>query len=112
MTLRSTSHETPWSDHAEYRPVSIGGCVTSPVTESDVKRVVGHDGGSDFGRSEIAVVELSDGRFVGWESWRDCTGSGFHSDAYGGNVEVWFAQSLDELKPLYSEQAWEAMGIK
>lgn len=105
------SSETPWADYAEYRPISVGGCRTSKIAAADVKRVVGHDGGSDFDKSEIAVVELNDGRFVGWESWSDVTGSGFHYDAYGGDVEVWFAESLAELRPLFSERAWEALKI-
>lgn len=105
------SYETPWSDNAEYRPRSVGGCETTKPAAADVKQVIGHDGGSDFDKSEIAVVELQDGRFVGWESWSDVTGSGFHHDAYGGDVEVWFARSLAELRPLFSERAWDAMRI-
>ena len=103
--------EYPWAPNAEYKPVSINGCPTSPVAESDVKRIVAHDGGSDFDSSEIAVIELLDGRFVGWESWGDVTGSGFHHDAYGGDVEVWFAHSLEQLKPQFSERAWEALKL-
>jgi hypothetical protein len=45
--------------------------------------------------------------FVGWESWTDVTGSGFHSDAYGGDVEVWFARDLATLRKQFSEKALE-----
>lgn len=109
MTFKPDFSECPWSDEAEYKPVSVGGCPTSIIAEDDVAQVLGHDGGSDFQRSEVAVVVLKDGRFVGWESWSDVTGSGFHSDAYGGNVEVWFAHSLAALKPMFSEQAWDGL---
>ncbi len=103
------SMECPWAGYAEYLPVSIGDCPTSAIAATDVKRVVAHDGGSDFDKSEIAIVELNDGRFVGWESWSDVTGSGFHGDAYGGDVEVWFARDVADLRPRFSECAWEQL---
>jgi hypothetical protein len=109
--MELNSIETPWSDGAEYEPISVLGCEVTKVTAADVKRVVGHDGGSDFDKSEIAIVELNDGRFVGWESWSDVTGSGFHGDAYGGDVEVWFAGSLVDLRLMFSEQGWTAMRL-
>lgn len=102
-------YECPWDDSAEYEPVSVLGCPVSKITASDVRRVVAHDGGSDFDKSEIAIVELLDGRFVGWESWSGVTGSGFHHDTYGGDVEVWFARSIAEIKPMFSERAWEGL---
>lgn len=105
------SQETPWADYAEYKAISVNGCDPSGFAETAVKRVVAHDGGSDFDKSEIAIVELHDGRFVGWESSSDCTGSGFHHDAYGGDVEVWFAHSLEELRPLFTERAWEVLKL-
>lgn len=101
--------ETPWSDCATYQPVSVDGCSVSAIAESDVKCIVAHDGGSDFDRSEIAIVQLHDGRYIGWESWTDVTGSGFHGDAYGGDVEVWFATSIKKLKSKFSERAWEQL---
>lgn len=107
----TTSNEFPWADGADYTPVSIAGCPTSTIAQDDVKRIVASDAGSDFEHSEIAIVELNDGRFVGWESWTDVTGSGFHGDAYGGDVEVWFAHSLAELRPSFSEKAWESLGL-
>jgi|KBSSwiStaDraftv2_1062776.scaffolds.fasta_scaffold00132_90 hypothetical protein len=110
-TRDSTYGEFPWSEFAEYRPISVGGYPTSLIAAADVKRIVAHDGGSDFDRSEHAVIELNDGRFVGWESWSDVTGSGFHGDAYGGDVEVWFARSVAELRPMFSEQAWEGLKL-
>lgn len=105
--------ECPWSRDAEYKPVSVNDCPTSTIAVSDVKRIVAHDGGgpSGFESSEIAVAELHDGRFAGWESWTDATGSGFHADAYGGDAEVWFARSIAELKPMFSERAWEALKL-
>lgn len=104
-TFKPDFSECPWSDKAEYKLVSVDGCATSAIIVDDVAQVLGHDGGSDFQRSEIAVVKLKDGRFVGWESWAEDSESGF----YGGDVEVWFAYSLAALKPMFSEQAWEVL---
>jgi len=106
VTTLEDMYESPWADSSAYRPVSVNGCAITNVAAADVKRVVTCDTGSAFDRSEIAIVELNDGRFVGWESWSDVTGSGFHHDAYGGDVEVWFASTLEELKPNFSEKAW------
>lgn len=53
----------------------------------------------------VALIRLKDGRWIGWESWSDVTGSGFQGDAYGGNLDVWVARSARPIIALISERA-------
>ena len=49
----------------------------------------------DWDGATAAILVLTDGRWMTWESWWGPTGSGFSDDAYGGDADVWIADSLD-----------------
>lgn len=78
--------------------VSLDECEAGPITEEDVESVVHlYEEGSGYDGKEFVVLRLWDGRYVGYETWYGATGTGFRCDAYGGNVDVFFANDYDLL---------------
>jgi hypothetical protein len=102
-----TMRESPWAEGARYVFTEIhddgSARARSLGTLDDVARVIACDG------KLTALVYLKDGRYVAWESWEDATGSGFHEEAYGGNVEVTAASSPLTALLTISEQAREGL---
>lgn len=64
---------------------------------------------ADCGKS-AGVVELSDGRFVSWESSFEPSGSGFYCDFVGGGADVFVARTEAAALSMISEQAREMFG--
>lgn len=100
--------ETPWDSWGEENPyaqpgdygrvVGIHGASTHPSRLHDVVEIV-HDwseGGTFTEGSVFGVVRLSDGRYLSWTSWTDVTGTGFYPDAYGGNTDIFYSNSLED----------------
>jgi len=73
--------------------ISLDDCLAGPILTEDVAEVVHHYmNGDRWDGKEIAILKLTDGRYVGWETWYGPTGSGFFADAYGGDVDIYFAK--------------------
>lgn len=53
--------------------------------------------------NEVVVGRLRDGRWFGWETWRDATGSGFYEDAYGGHENVYVSRTREGVIASLSE---------
>lgn len=70
------------------REVSIDGADTTLPKVADVAEIL-HDGYC------AGVVRLHDGRYVAWATFEDVTGHGFAYDAYGGDADIYFANTLD-----------------
>lgn len=83
----------PWPEPARYGEVP-----------SNVARIVecGATNCDDWDGTCYGVVELSDGRFVAWESWWDATGSGFSEDAYGGDADFGIAKTEESARGFIS----------
>jgi len=78
--------------------VSLDGCMAGPITLEDVESVIHHyEDGDRWDGKELVVLKLKDGRYVGYETWYGPTGSGFFRDAYGGDVDVCFANDYHVL---------------
>ncbi len=78
------------------RLVSVDGAPTDDFTEEDVAEVVASgSSGDDWDGTVAAVLRLKDGRFVAYETFWGPTGDGFSADAYGGDADIHFAQTLD-----------------
>lgn len=104
--------EAPWS-RCEWsgRLVSVDGCPSHDFTASDVARLVIYaDTGRDWSGEAAGIAQLRDGRFIGWESSWDATGSGFCHDAYGGDADILFATSIAALWSHFSERGKELIG--
>ena len=71
--------------------LSLDGASTEDFTPEDVSSVVisGYDGEKSAG-----VLQLRDGRIACWETYSDVTGDGFNRDAYGGDADIYFCNSL------------------
>ncbi len=100
-------------DHGALR--SLDGVKASPFAIGDVAEVLYHGRtDDDWDGNEAAVVRLTDGRLVAWETWWGPTGSGFSEDAYGGDAELWFAgaENLSRLILMaLTDQGRELCGI-
>jgi hypothetical protein len=95
----AVSGQAPWSArnwHGGY--VSLNEDVSDEGFNSkDIWKVLAaNNTGSGWDGKAAAVVLLRDGRWAAWESSWGPTGSGFCEDAYGGDVIVYLAASLDE----------------
>lgn len=102
--LMEQMRESPWNRFAWSGDLeSVDGCDASDFVERDVAVVVAWDDDC------AGIVLLKDGRFVGWESWTDVTGSGFCADAYGGNIPIWFAKTLRPLVLRIAENVRECL---
>jgi len=49
----------------------------------------------DWDGVSVAVLKLTRGRWMTWESWWGPTGDGFSEDAYGGDADVWISDTLE-----------------
>jgi hypothetical protein len=103
--------ESPWAKYASWhgKMESSDGTTVGPVpTPDDVDEVIAYNDNFSQWDGECAfVARLKDGRYISWESWTDCTGSGFSCDAYGGDAIVWFSLTITEAISLMSERALE-----
>jgi hypothetical protein len=80
------------------RLVSVDGALTADFTAEDVAEVVASgESGDQWDGTVAAVLRLNDGRFVAYETFYGPTGSGFSEDAYGGDADLHFARSLEEV---------------
>lgn len=91
-----------WGDDGSWhgRVISHGGTSTElPDGFSDLGKIVAQyeSDVSDYDGNVAAVVRLSDGRFMSWETFWGPTGSGFSEDAYGGDADIHFANDLDTI---------------
>ncbi len=93
--MSSSNRNVYWHGHCRHVN-DITGTVDLPRI-TDVDYVVIHDKTSDrWDGVSAAVLRLKDGRYMTWESWWGPTGSGFCEDAYGGDVDVWIADTLED----------------
>lgn len=85
--------EVPWGDFATIGTVhSLDGSRVRNFSALDVERVLAYgDSGAGWDGSVAGLALLRWGQYLAWESWWGPTGSGFHSDAYGGDQEVMVA---------------------
>jgi hypothetical protein len=105
----------PWSRyswHGEWQ--SVDGTIADEFDQDDVALVLAHGSSnrSDWDGKEAAVIQLCDGRIVAWETWWGPTGNGFCDDAYGGDTNVLFAESVDAVWNYLTESARELLGGK
>lgn len=93
--------EHPWSGNShtnpEYDVVAID--ESSADLPPDGPAEILYQGVRDEGWDGFTacVVRLDESRFAAWESWWGPTGSGFHPDAYGGDVIVYVGSDLAAL---------------
>lgn len=75
--------------------ISVDGTLATEFSSDDLEEIIiaKHSGPGWDGKS-AGIVRLKDGRFVGWDSWWDCTGSGFGADAYGGTENIFVGATL------------------
>lgn len=99
--------DPPWGEIDGAR-VSVDGTPVSVIEEHDVARWLAYGDGDD-GMREVCLVQLEDGRFVGWVTWDDVTGSGFHGDAYGGDAELYFGSTAESVLRHIPEQDRETL---
>lgn len=87
----------PW-DRGDWRgqKISSDGTDVSDFEKNDIAEIVKY-GSTPPGRdgSNAGIVLLKDGRYVGWESWWDCSGDGFNRDAYGGTSDIIYGKSVN-----------------
>lgn len=103
----------PWSRgqwHGSW--LSADDAPAGEFLESDVEVVIAyHQSPDDWDGTYGAIIRLHDGRWVSWEGSWGPTGSGFSEDAYGGDTDVWFANSLlgaiANLSEKTMEDLWE-----
>jgi hypothetical protein len=94
--------------------IGIAGATAEPIEESDVDYVRHYFVTDDrWDGYEAAVFCLKDGRWVSYESTYGPTGSGFSADAYGGDADVYFAPSYEEIVRWgLTDEARRDMGIE
>lgn len=96
------------------RRVSIDQTPTDDYSKEDVASVLYHGlSGDEWDGKESAIIELMDGRLIGFETYYGPTGDGFSEDAYGGDADVYFAkkENLSALVLEFTDGARELMGI-
>lgn len=83
-------------DNWHGRLISLDGTSAEDFTEQDVVEVVAHGDSGDVWDGEVAaVLRLTDGRYVSYETFYGPTGHGFSEDAYGGDADLNFGADLD-----------------
>lgn len=91
--------EVPWDRYqwsGEFRALEEG-VDTSDFKEEDVEELIAYaDTGDGWDGTAVGICKLKDGRYVSWESTWGPTGSGFSHDAYGGDADICFANSLEK----------------
>ncbi len=120
----ATINESPWCrGNWHGRVVSIDGlALETPVPDdpSCVTRVLAlsatpacdegaYERGDYFGGHSVGLALLTDGRYIGWDSPMDVTGTGFHEDAYGGEADIFVAMSPVDILRHLGEQAVEQL---
>jgi len=103
-------HDPPWG-RIDGERRSVDGTRVSVIEEDDVAEwlATGPGGSRDRYSDEVCIVRLNDGRIVAWATWSDVTGSGFHSDAYGGDAVLLFGATVEAVLPHLSEQERETL---
>jgi hypothetical protein len=104
----------PWSRpswHGNF--ISVDGCDDTGFgpDEDNILYVIayGDTGPTHWDGTAAGIVLLKDGRFVSWESNWGPTGSGFCFDAYGGDANIAFSQTLTMATRYISEQSREIL---
>lgn len=95
--------QVPWrrrSDNWSGKLITLDDTPTTDFKREDIARVFaanmrGEMGGWD-GKA-AAIIQLKDDRWVAWESFWAPTGSGFSYDAYGGDSNVYFGSTLENV---------------
>ena len=103
--------ESPWNaTEWDGRITSVDGDAdTTPIALADVERVIAL--GVSRGDWVTCIVKLRDGRYAGWSSFVDSTGSGFHGDNYGGDCEVFVTLDAERLSDVLPEQDLEHLEL-
>ena len=103
-------HESPWNaTEWDGRITSVDDeAETTPIALADVERVLALGASLDW---VTCIVKLRDGRYAGWSSFLDSTGSGFHGDAYGGDCEVFVTLDAERLSDVLPEQDVEHLEL-
>lgn len=100
MTTAADFEITPFAEDGQPESwsgdyVSHDGTDAGPIREGDVAEVLFYGySGDEYDGKCAAVMTLSDGRFVAFETFCGPTGDGFHEDAYGGDADLHFASDL------------------
>lgn len=106
--------ETPRNASSYGAVTAVGGVSDALPTRDQIAAIVACDGykttsqWNDWGNL-CACVALTDGRFMAWETWTDCTGSGFHHDAYGGDAEIFLGPTADSVIAMLGETSRSAL---
>lgn len=93
--LTPFDRDETWHGHL----ISEDGTATDDFVEDDVAAVLYSGQSSENGWDGIvaAVFVLKDGRFVSYETFWEPTGDGFSEDAYGGDADLHFGASIEEV---------------
>jgi len=98
----------PWnrSDWSGQK-ISADGADVSNFEENDIAEIVkyGSTPPGNWDGDNAGIVLLKDGRYVGWESWWDCSGDGFNRDAYGGTSDIIYGKSVNAVMRYLSDNA-------
>jgi hypothetical protein len=86
----------PWNrENWSGEMISADGCSTKDFDRDDVKQLIAWWSYGAGGDGDTAgLVRLNDGRYVAWEAFYANTGDGFRADAYGGDADIIFANSI------------------
>ena len=91
----------PYGEYQSWhgRTIAIDGASTDGVTDASlVAEVIAEYNSGEMWDGEVAaVVRLTDGRFVSWETFYGPTGDGFSEDAYGGDADLFVAPTYDAI---------------
>lgn len=103
----------PWHRHEWTGDlISADGTSTEDFEKDDVFKVIAFGTTPDDWDGETAaVVELIDGRFVGWEANWGPTGNGFCYDAYGGTAALIFGKTVEAVLPYISDKGKELLDL-
>ena len=80
------------------RHESLDGAPAGPISEDDVAGGIAlyyGDEGNVWDGQVACIFMLNDGRYVAFETFYGPTGNGFSEDAYGGDANIAFANSLE-----------------
>lgn len=87
-----------YPDQWHGRWIVHGGVSDADFTAGDVAEVIASATTPDaWDGFSAAVLRLTDGRFVSFESFYGPTGSGFCDDAYGGDADIHVAPDFDTI---------------
>ena len=85
---------------------SVDGTPNADFVFDDVAELIAEGGA---GYNFAAIVRLHDGRFASWDAMWDVTGDGFCCDAYGGDADIFFAETAEAAARALGEQTMETL---